>query len=1090
MPRRDDLKSICILGSGPIVIGQACEFDYSGTQAIRALKREGYRVILINSNPATIMTDPELADATYIEPLDAGVVERVLQKERPDALLPTMGGQTALNLAMQLHERGVLAKLGIELLGTRHEVIRRAEDRKEFAALITSLGMEQPVSGVASCMEEAWAIVERTGFPAILRPSFTMGGSGGGIAQTPEDFEQFMRWALAQSPTSQVQIDQSLIGWKEFELEVMRDRQDNVVIICGIENVDPMGVHTGDSITVAPIQTLTDREYQDMRDAAIRIIRAVGVESGGCNIQFAVDPQTGRRVVIEMNPRVSRSSALASKATGYPIAKIAALLAVGYTLDEIPNDITQKTQAAFEPVLDYVVTKIPRFAFEKFPGASQTLGTQMKSVGEVMSIGRTFCESLLKAVRSMEQGDVGLAPVLGDLPEDQPAEAFFEPHLRRPTPRRLWEVMDALRAGVSVAKIHEWTGYDPWFLGELERYLPVERALAVIKAGQTPGQPQTLPAELLERAKRLGFGDEDIARRAGLTQAQVRQRRQELGLRPVFKQVDTCAAEFEAVTSYFYSTYERGEDEAMASTRHSVIILGGGPNRIGQGIEFDYCAVHACLALREQGYRTIMINCNPETVSTDYDISDRLYFEPLTYETVRAIIDHERPKGVILQFGGQTPLKLARALHEAGVPVLGSAAEAIERTEDRELFHAIITKLGLAQPEAGLATTQDQARAIVERLGLPVLVRPSYVLGGQSMTIVHEAHELERAFALAQQSAPEHPVLIDKFLNDAVEVDVDCLSDGQIAVIGGVMEHIEEAGVHSGDSACVTPTYSLPESVVRVIREQVLALARELQIVGLMNVQLAVREHKVYILEVNPRASRTIPFISKAIGVPLARLAARVMTGESLRQLGFTQEHVPAHYCVKESVFPFTKFPEVDALLGPQMQSTGEVMGIDPDFHLAYLKAQLAGGNEPPARGCVFLSVRDADKWRAVPVARTLSRLGMTLLATEGTARVLAAHGLPVSLIHKVKDGSPHIVEAILQGQVQLVINTTEGGQAIRDSHSIRRATLNRGIPYFTTLAAADAAARALLTARERDFTIQSIQDYYAQPAHKIGAPQ
>jgi carbamoyl-phosphate synthase large subunit len=1075
MPRRQDISSICILGSGPIVIGQACEFDYSGTQAIRALKREGYRVILINSNPATIMTDPELADATYIEPLTAAHVERILEQERPDAILPTMGGQTALNLAMELHRRGTLDRLNITLLGTKPEVIKRAEDREEFKALIESLGMEQAPAGIAHTVQQAWDIVEVTGFPAILRPSFTMGGTGGSVAYNRSEFEDQIKWALQQSPTSQVLIDKSLLGWKEYELELMRDRMDNVVIICGIENVDPMGVHTGDSITVAPIQTLTDREYQDMRDAAIKIIRAVGVESGGCNIQFAVDPKTGHRVVIEMNPRVSRSSALASKATGYPIAKIAALLAVGYSLDEIPNDITRKTTAAFEPMLDYIVTKIPRFAFDKFPGASEQLTTQMKSVGEVMSIGRSFPESLMKAIRSLEDGTIGFEAHITP-PAGLSGEALvdhFRPFLKRPVPRRLWYVMDALRAGVSIEDIYEISAYDPWFLTEMARLVEIEGELA------RAGSLDALTRETLWDAKQLGLGDEDIARRLSTTRDAVRAQRAEQQIQPVFKQVDTCAAEFESYTSYFYSTYEAGEDESGTPEGRAVMILGGGPNRIGQGIEFDYCAVHAALALRDRGWRTIMVNCNPETVSTDYDISDRLYFEPLTLETVLAIIAREKPDGVILQFGGQTPLKLAKALYAAGVPVLGTTPDAIDRTEDRRLFNDIVEKLKLLQPAAGTATNVEEAVVIAARITYPVLVRPSYVLGGQAMEIVQDEAELRSVFERAATASAGAPVLIDKFLSDAVEVDVDCISDGTTQVIGGVMEHIEEAGVHSGDSACALPSPNLPESVLRVIREQTLALARELEIVGLMNVQFAVRDHKVYILEVNPRASRTIPFVSKAIGVPLARYAARAMAGETLVELGFTAERTPKVYCVKESVFPFTKFPEVDIVLGPQMLSTGEVMGIDASFELAFLKAQIGAGNSPAESGEVFISVRDEDKWSLVPVARKLHELGFGIVSTRGTAKLLEAHGVPARLVNKVKEGQPHIVDEVINGKIAMMINTTSGRAAIQDSRAIRRALINRGLPYFTTLAAAKAAVAAMAAGRETAMTIRPLQELY-----------
>ncbi len=1074
MPKREDIKSICILGSGPIVIGQACEFDYSGSQAIRALKKEGYRVILVNSNPATIMTDPEIADATYIEPLTTEYVRKVLEAERPDALLPTMGGQTALNLAIKLDEEGILEELGVEMVGVIPEVIDRAENREKFFEVMQSLDIEQPRAGVARTMEQAWKIQEEVGFPAILRPSFTMGGSGGNIAYNRAEFEQYVRWSLSQSPTAEVLIDESLIGWKEFELEVVRDKNDNVVIICGIENLDALGVHTGDSVTVAPIQTLSDQEYQAMRDDAIRIIRAIGVETGGCNIQFAVDPATGRRVVIEMNPRVSRSSALASKATGYPIAKIAALLAIGYTLDEIRNDITQKS-AAFEPVLDYVVVKSPRFAFEKFPGADNRLTTQMKSVGEAMSIGRTFNEALLKAVRSLETGHIGLGPKLSapEGADEQQTREFFAPHLLRPSPMRLWYAMDALRAGVSLEDVSRLTGFDPWFTFQLTQLVETENALVKDYADGGFSRP------ILEYAKRNGFGDEFIAELVGIDKSAVRAARADLGVQPVFKQVDTCAAEFDAVTSYFYSTYERGDNEADVSDKPSVMILGGGPNRIGQGIEFDYCAVHAVLGLRQKGYRTIMVNCNPETVSTDYDISDRLYFEPLTYETVMAIVEREKPIGVILQFGGQTPLKLAEELAASGVKILGTDHDAIDRTEDRERFNTIVEKLNLTQPEAGIAYSFEEAEALCEKLGFPVLVRPSYVLGGLAMQVVHEKEELKAVFDRAVFESHGKGVLLDKFLNDAVEVDVDCICDGTTPVIGGVMEHIEEAGVHSGDSACVTPPHGLPESVLRVIREQTKALAIELNIVGLMNVQFAVQERRVYILEVNPRASRTIPFISKAIGHPLAQYAARVMLGETMAEVGLTHEITPPYFSVKESVFPFIKFPEVDTILGPEMRSTGEVMGIDADFHIAFIKAQIGASNPPPKPGKVFLSVRNPDKWSCVPIAKKLIELGFTIVSTRGTSRYLAENGLSVEPINKVKEGQPHIVDAIINNEIAMVINTTIGAQSIKDSRSIRRETVNRGIPYFTTLSGAAAAINAMHAVRERQPGVLSLQKHH-----------
>ncbi len=1072
MPRREDIESVCILGSGPIVIGQACEFDYSGTQAIRALKREGYRVTLVNSNPATIMTDPELADATYIEPLTPEYVEKVLEVERPDALLPTMGGQTALNLAIELDARGVLDRLGIEMIGVRPEVIERAEDRQKFFAAMQNIGVEQPRSGVARSLDEAWKILDEVGFPAILRPSFTMGGSGGNIAYNRAEFEDYVKWSLMQSPSHEVLIDESLIGWKEFELELMRDRNDNVVIICGIENIDALGVHTGDSITVAPIQTLSDREYHAMRDDAIRIIREVGVETGGCNIQFAVEPSTGRRVVIEMNPRVSRSSALASKATGYPIAKVAALLAVGFTLDEIRNDITQTTSAAFEPVIDYVVTKIPRFAFDKFPKASRQLTTQMKSVGEAMSIGRTFPESFGKAVRSLEIREVGLTPRAA-LPSDlDEAMRALRPRLLQPTPMRPWYVVDALRAGMELEELSRLTGWDPWFLAEIRKMVRAERA--VVETWDD------VSADTLRHAKQMGLGDEHLALLVGVSPAEVRERRAALGVEPVFKQVDTCAAEFEASTSYFYSTYESGENEAESSDDPSVMILGGGPNRIGQGIEFDYCAVHGVLALRDRGYRTIMVNCNPETVSTDYDISDRLYFEPLTFETVMAIVDHEKPIGVILQFGGQTPLKLAAELQRHGVKILGTASDAIDRTEDREQFGAIVDKLGLRQPAARTAHSLDEAKRTAEELGFPLLVRPSYVLGGLAMEIVRDQSELVATYGRAESESHGAGVLIDRFLNDAIEVDVDCVADGENSVIGGIMEHVEEAGVHSGDSMSVTPPPHLPEAVLRTVREQTKALAAELEIVGLMNVQFAVQDGHVFIIEVNPRASRTVPFVSKAIGHPLAQYAARAMLGESLEEIGFSEEVVPRHYSVKESVFPFTKFPEVDTILGPEMRSTGEVMGIAPDFAAAFMKAQIAASNSPPRSGRVFVSVKDSDKWAIVPVARKLANLGFELVATRGTARYLETNGLKVATVNKVKEGQPHVVDAIINGEIAMVINTTVGSNAVKDSHSIRRQTLNHNIPYYTTVAGAAATVSAMTESAGRGPHVQSLQSYHS----------
>ncbi|MCB9531413.1 MAG: carbamoyl-phosphate synthase large subunit [Myxococcales bacterium] len=1088
MPRRTDISSILIIGSGPIVIGQACEFDYSGTQAVQALRAEGFRVVLANSNPATIMTDPEIADATYIEPLTVEYLREIIIREKPDAILPTMGGQTALNLAKALHERGILQELGVRLIGADYDVIERAEDRLKFKAAMQEIGVDMALSGFAHSMEEALEVMDLVGFPAIIRPSFTLGGTGGNIAYNRNEYDEFIRWGLDCSPTREVLVEESLIGWKEFELEVMRDNADNVVIICGIENLDPMGVHTGDSITVAPIQTLTDAEYQAMRDEALAIVRKIGVETGGCNIQFAVCPRTGRRVVIEINPRVSRSSALASKATGFPIAKMAALLSVGYTLDEIPNDITKQTPASFEPVIDYCVVKIPRFAFEKFEGAQPVLTTQMKSVGEVMAIGRTFPEAMMKATRSLEIGRMGLTPLLSPPGEDGvPADRaalldFFRDYLKVPGPDRLWYVADALGSGLSVDDVNTLTGIDPWFLDQISQVIELEGYLK--EWNRRGGNLDSDEGHaLLRAAKRRGISDAEVARLLDRTQQEIRAARAAINLRPVFKKVDTCAAEFEAVTPYLYSTYEDHIEDELPPAPRRVMILGGGPNRIGQGIEFDYCAVHGVKALREAGFETIMVNCNPETVSTDYDVPDRLYFEPLTFEDVLEVIHREQPEGVILQFGGQTPLKLALPLMRAGVRILGTHPDTIDRAEDRKRFNALIETLGLRQPEGDTARSYADALTAARRIGFPVLVRPSYVLGGRAMRVVESETELERFFAEAHAAGEGGNVLLDRFLNDATEVDVDCLGDGASYVIGGVMEHIEEAGVHSGDSACCLPPHTLSEAIVSEIERQTLALAAELGICGLMNVQFAVQNDEIYVLEVNPRASRTIPFVSKTIGVPLAKLAARAMAGESLAQLGFTSPVRPKHFAVKEAILPFNKFPGVDILLGPEMRSTGEVMGIDTSFERAFLKSQVAASNALPASGRVFVSVRDRDKTRAIELCRTLVGLGFDIVSTRGTHSALADAGVASTIINKVKEGRPHVVDAMINRQICMVVNTTEGAQSIADSKSIRRFTLNHGVPYFTTINAAMAAVDAMVE-RSRDATISvAPMQHYHPPA-------
>jgi len=1074
MPRREDIKKILIIGSGPIVIGQACEFDYSGTQAVKALKEEGYEVVLVNSNPATIMTDPEFAHRTYIEPITPEMVAKVIEVERPDALLPTLGGQTALNTAVALAEMGVLEEFKVKLIGANVQAIRKAENRELFKKSMEKIGLKLPRSGLATSMEQARQIIKEVGYPAIIRPSFTLGGTGGNVATNQAEFEEYAQWGLKESPVSEILIEQSVIGWKEFELEVMRDLKDNVVIICPIENFDPMGIHTGDSITVAPAQTLTDKEYQIMRDAAIAIIREIGVDTGGSNIQFAVNPENGELVVIEMNPRVSRSSALASKATGFPIAKIAAKLAVGYTLDEIRNDITRETPASFEPTIDYVVVKVPRFTFEKFPGTEDKLTTQMKSVGEVMAIGRTFKESLQKAIRSLEIDSYGFEPQvkLNGKPSPQTLELIRE-SIRIPNSRRLWYIADGFRAGLSVDEIYQLSYIDPWFLRQIQEIVEFENQLARKKS------LKELDPESLWQAKQMGFSDRRLAQLLNTTEAEIQKLRKKYNFRGVYKTVDTCAAEFEAYTPYLYSTYDR-EDEANPTKRKKVVILGGGPNRIGQGIEFDYCCVHAVFALRELGYETIMVNCNPETVSTDYDTSDRLYFEPLTFENVLEIVREENPLGIIVQFGGQTPLKLAVPLEKTGVKILGTSPDSIDRAEDRKRFAELLRKLGLKQAENGTARSFEEAVKIAREIGYPVLVRPSYVLGGRAMEIVYDEEDLRRYMKEAVRVSPDHPILIDRFLQEAIEVDVDCVADGELVVIGGIMEHIEEAGVHSGDSACVLPPYSLDWEIQREIARQTRALALELQVKGLMNVQYAVKDGEIYVLEVNPRASRTIPFVSKAIGKPLAKIAAKVMVGKPLKELGFTEEIISEHLAVKEAVFPFTKFPKVDVLLGPEMKSTGEVMGIDYSFPSAYAKSQLGAGMNLPTSGTAFISVKDHDKPLVVRVAEILLREGFRIVATRGTARFLQEAGLKqVEKVNKVKEGSPHIVDFINQGKIQLVINTTQGKEEIRDSFSIRRSALLKNIPYFTTIPGAYAGALAISWLRGKELLVKPLQDYY-----------
>jgi carbamoyl-phosphate synthase large subunit len=1054
LPKRTDIQSVLIIGAGPIVIGQACEFDYSGAQACKALREEGYRVILVNSNPATIMTDPEMADAVYIEPVNWRTVARIIEKERPDALLPTMGGQTALNTALDLVREGVLDKYGVELIAASRSAIDMAEDREQFRDAMREIGLETPRSRIAHNLEEANGAIGDIGYPVVIRPSFTMGGSGGGIAYNREEFETILARGLDASPTSEVLLEEAVIGWKEYEMEVVRDRKDNCIIICSIENLDPMGVHTGDSITVAPAQTLTDKEYQRMRDASIAVLRKIGVETGGSNVQFAVNPEDGRLLVIEMNPRVSRSSALASKATGFPIAKIAAKLAIGYTLDELRNDITGgATPASFEPSIDYVVTKIPRFTFEKFPAANDRLTTQMKSVGEVMAIGRTFQESLQKALRGLETGLDGLGEQLS-LPLTEETSAKLEYELRVPGANRLLFTADAFRAGWSFERIQELTHIDPWFLAQLEDLVLEEKQVA--ERGMSG-----LGAERLRALKRKGFSDSRLARLVGVVEKAVRQRRHELGIRPVYKRVDTCAAEFATSTAYMYSTYEE-ECEANPTDRRKIMILGGGPNRIGQGIEFDYCCVHAALALREDGFETIMVNCNPETVSTDYDTSDRLYFEPLTLEDVLEILEKEKPEGVIVQFGGQTPLKLSRALEEAGAPIIGTSPDSIDVAEDRERFQLLVRNLGLKQPANATARTEEQAVRLAREVGFPLVVRPSYVLGGRAMEVVFTEEDLRTYMTVAVRVSNDSPVLLDRFLDVAIEVDVDAVCDGEQVLIGGIMEHVEQAGVHSGDSGSSLPPFSLTPAVQDEIREQTRKLAMALNVVGLMNIQFAVQNGVVYVLEVNPRASRTVPFVSKTTGLALAKIAARTRIGRKLVELDATVERVPPFFSVKEAVFPFAKFPEADPILGPEMKSTGEVMGTGRTFGEAYAKAQSASGVTLPRNGVCLISVRERDKPGAVDLARRLIGYGFTIVATTGTAAVLEASGIICRRANKVREGRPHIVDMIKNDEIDLIVNTTEGKQAILESNSIRREAVHRRVTYYTTLAAALATCEAL----------------------------
>jgi carbamoyl-phosphate synthase large subunit len=1079
MPRRDDIRTILLLGSGPIVIGQACEFDYSGTQAVRALREEDYRVVLVNSNPATIMTDPDLADRTYIEPITPEWVERIIELERPDALLPTMGGQTALNVALELYDQGVLERWGVELIGADARAIRMAEDREEFAEAMDRIGLAVPHGGFARSMDEALEIVEDTGYPAIIRPSFTMGGTGGGIAYNREEFRNAVQRGLDLSPIHEVLIDRSVIGWKEYELEMMRDEADNVVVVCSIENIDPMGVHTGDSVTVAPAQTLSDVEYQRMRDAAIAIIREIGVDAGGCNIQFAVSPEDGELLVVEMNPRVSRSSALASKATGFPIARIGAKLAVGYRLDELPNDITEETPASFEPVLDYVVVKFPRFAFEKFPAADATLSVQMKAVGETMAIGRTFKQAWQKGLRGLEIGRDGwtTGDRLADDGLDDDGLDTLRAALRRPTAERPFQLKRALQAGLTIAEVHELTWIDPWFLTQFAELVEAERWWS-----SADGRGSEVDAASLRRMKRLGFSDAQLARLRGVSESEVRERRWELGVRPTYQMVDTCAGEFPAATPYLYSAYE-DETEAPPTDRRKVMILGSGPNRIGQGIEFDYCCVQAALALREDGFETIMVNSNPETVTTHFDVSDRLYFEPLTLEDVLEIVERERPEGIIVQLGGQTPLKLAEPLERLGVPILGTTVDAIDRAEDRDRFAALCRTIGAAVPPNGIATSVDQAVAVADEVGYPVLVRPSYVLGGRAMEIVYDEDSLRGYFERAVRASPDRPVLIDRFLEDAFEADVDAVCDGEHAVVAGVMQHIEDAGVHSGDSACVLPPYMLKDAEVAEMKRLTRRFAEELGVVGLINVQFAVRDGTVYVLEVNPRASRTVPFVAKATGIAFARKASRIMAGRTLAEVGLDPETepFPAAVAVKEAVFPFDKF-NVDVILGPEMRSTGEVMGFDPSFGMAYAKAQISAGASIPTGGTVVVTVNDRDKATVTPIVRRFHDLGFAIRATEGTARYLQARGVPAEPIYKVGQGRPDISDGIISGEVQLLINTPLGKKSQYDDYAMRRAAISYKVPYCTTMSAASAAADAATALARRRREVMSLQERFALP--------